>query len=154
MISILFVDVRDNYGKMLDGHTSIDNIMDTQGVVFNIKNIASLPAHIANTILYETLSMCWDNCTRNGLIMKQLYEEGNYAIDKVEKIKSDKKLPKFSRIMDFVKWILLWVKVCIILVFIVILVLLVARSDIRNELFNYFNLIGDKLLEFLQEKRI
>ena len=82
-IKRVFVDVRDNYGKMLDGHTSIDNIMDTQGVVFNIKNIASLPAHIANTILYETLSMCWDNCTRNGLIMKQLYEEGKVGIDEV-----------------------------------------------------------------------
>ena len=82
-IKRVFVDVRDNYGKMLDGHTSIDNIMDTQGVVFNIKNIASLPAHSANTILYETLSMCWDNCTRNGLIMKQLYEEGKIGIDEV-----------------------------------------------------------------------
>lgn len=82
-IKRVFVDVRDNYGKMLDGHTSIDNIMDTQGVVFNIKNIASLPAHIANTILYEILSMCWDNCTRNGLIMKQLYEEGKIGIDEV-----------------------------------------------------------------------
>lgn len=82
-IKRVFVDVRDNYGKMLDGHTSIDNIMDTQGVVFNIKNIASLPAHIANTILYETLSMCWDNCTRNGLIMKQLYEEGKIGINEV-----------------------------------------------------------------------
>lgn len=82
-IKRVFVDVRDNYGKMLDGHTSIDNIMDTQGVVFNIKNIASLPAHIVNTILYETLSMCWDNCTRNGLIMKQLYEEGKIGIDEV-----------------------------------------------------------------------
>lgn len=82
-IKRVFVDVRDNYGKMLDGHTSIDNIMDTQGVVFNIKNIALLPAHIANTILYETLSMCWDNCTRNGLIMKQLYEEGKIGIDEV-----------------------------------------------------------------------
>lgn len=82
-IKRVFVDVRDNYGKMLDGHTSIDNIMDTQGVVFNIKNIASLPAHIANTILYETLSMCWDNCTRNGLIMKQLYEKGKIGIDEV-----------------------------------------------------------------------
>lgn len=92
--------------------------------------------------------------TKNEQFYEQIQKAQNYAIDKVEKIKSDEKLPKFSRIMDFVKWVLLWVKVCIILVFIVILVLLVARSDIRNELFNYFNLIGDKLLEFLQEKRI
>jgi hypothetical protein len=82
-IQRIFIDVKDNYGNMLDGYTSIDNIMDTQGVVFNIKNIAALPAHIANTILYETLSMCWDNCTRNGLVMKQLYEEGKCSLDEV-----------------------------------------------------------------------
>lgn len=78
-----FESVRDNYGKMLDGHTSINNIMDIQGVVFNIKNIASLPPHIANVILYITLSMCWDNCTRNGMIMKKLYEEGKISANEV-----------------------------------------------------------------------
>lgn len=78
-----FESVKDNYGKMLDGHTSINNIMDIPGVVFNIKNIASLPPHIANVILYITLSMCWDNCTRNGMIMKKLYEEGKISADEV-----------------------------------------------------------------------
>lgn len=79
----VFESVRDDYGKMLDGHTTIDNIMDMPGVVFNIKNIASLPAHIANTILYSTLSICWDNCTRNGMVMKNLYEEGRISADDI-----------------------------------------------------------------------
>ena len=57
--------------------------------------------------------------TKNEQFYEQMQKAQNYAIDKVEKIKSDKKLPKFSRIMDFVKWVLLWVKVCIILVFVV-----------------------------------
>jgi hypothetical protein len=74
-----FIDVRDQYGRMLDGFTTIENIMDIQGVVFNIKNIAALPEKIANTILYETLSMCWDNCTRNGMEMKKLYETGQIS---------------------------------------------------------------------------
>ena len=49
--------------------------------------------------------------TKNEQFYEQIQKAQNYAIDKVEKIKSDKKLPKFSRIMDFVKWVLLWVKV-------------------------------------------
>lgn len=75
-IKKVFINVRDNFGKMLDGHTSIENIMDIPGVVFNIRNIASLPINIACVILFNTLSMCWDNCTRNGIIMKQRFEEG------------------------------------------------------------------------------
>ncbi len=79
----IFESVRDDYGKFLDGHTSINNIMDIQGIVFNIKNISLLPSHISNTILFNTLSICWDNCTRNGLIMKKLYEEGKISINDV-----------------------------------------------------------------------
>lgn len=76
--------VRNNFGRMLDGHTSIDNIMDIKGVVFNIKNIASLPANISNCILYNTLSMCWDNCTRNGMVQKELYETGKISFNDIE----------------------------------------------------------------------
>lgn len=79
----IFTSARNNFGKMLDGHTSIDNIMDVPGVVYNIKNIAALPANIANVILYMTLSMCWDNCTRNGLVQKKLYEEGKISANDV-----------------------------------------------------------------------
>ena len=39
--------------------------------------------------------------TKNEQFYEQMQKAQNYAIDKVEKIKSDKKLPKFSRIMDF-----------------------------------------------------
>lgn len=79
-----FESVRDNFGKMLDGHTSVENIMDIKGVVFNIKNIASLPPNISNVILYSTLNMCWDNCTRNGILQKQLFEEGKIGWNDVE----------------------------------------------------------------------
>lgn len=79
-----FESVRDNFGKMLDGQTSVENIMDIKGVVFNIKNIASLPPNISNVILYSTLSMCWDNCTRNGMLQKQWFEEGKIGWNDVE----------------------------------------------------------------------
>lgn len=70
-----FRQITNNYGYVLDGHTSIPNIMDVQFVCFGIRNVLSLKSNICDIILFNTLSMCWDNCTRNGIIMKNLYEE-------------------------------------------------------------------------------
>lgn len=71
-----FDQIIKNYSYILDGHTSIPNIMDVQFVCFVIKNVLNLKSNICDVILFNALSMCWDNCTRNGLIMKNLYEEG------------------------------------------------------------------------------
>lgn len=70
-----FRRVKNNYGSILDGHTTIPNIMDQQLVCFNIRNVLNLADNIADVILFNTLSLNWDNCTRNGMIMKNLYEE-------------------------------------------------------------------------------
>lgn len=78
-----FKQAADNYGSVLDGHTSIPNIMDVPFVCFNIRNVMSLDENICDVILFNALSMCWDNCTRNGLIMKNLYEEGKVKEDDI-----------------------------------------------------------------------
>lgn len=70
-----FRRVKNNYGSILDGNTTIPNIMDVQIVCFNIRNVLNLASNIADVILFNTLSLNWDNCTRNGMIMKNLYEE-------------------------------------------------------------------------------
>lgn len=70
-----FRRVKNNFGSVLDGHTTIPNIMDEQFVSFNIRNVLNMSGNIADVILFNTLSLCWDNCTRNGMIMKNLYEE-------------------------------------------------------------------------------
>jgi len=75
----IFKKIKINYGNLLDGPTSIDNIMDTQFVVFNISNIVKIEPSIADVILFSTFSLSWDNCTRNGLYMKKLWEEGKIA---------------------------------------------------------------------------
>jgi len=75
----IFEKIRNNYRSLLDGPTSIDNIMDTPTVIFNIKNIVNIAPNIADVILFSSMSLCWDNCTRNGLIMKKLWENGEIA---------------------------------------------------------------------------
>lgn len=78
-----FESARSAYGSILDGYTSFDNIMDIPFVIFNIRNITALSSNIANVILFSIVSMCWDNCTRNGMIMKELYETGQISEDEI-----------------------------------------------------------------------
>ncbi|WP_222864770.1 hypothetical protein, partial [Serratia marcescens] len=78
-----FRRVKNNFGSILDGHTTIPNIMDQQFVCFNIRNVLNLADNIADVILFNTLSLNWDNCTRNGMIMKNLYEEKKIAEDDI-----------------------------------------------------------------------
>ena len=50
-----------NYGNIFNGHTSIENILDTQLVFFNIRHLASMKPEIFQAQLYSALSLCWDN---------------------------------------------------------------------------------------------
>ena len=63
-----------NYGNVFDGHTSIENLLDTQLVFFNIRHLAAMKPEIFQAQLYSVLSLCWDNALRVGIPMKSLYE--------------------------------------------------------------------------------
>lgn len=73
-----------NYGKMLDGHTSITNIVDEKIVTFDISNIKDLGS-VFVAIIFNMLSLCWDNGIANGTIMKRLWEEGKITDDEIVK---------------------------------------------------------------------
>lgn len=75
-IYLIFSRLLQNYASIFNGHTSISNLASHRCVVFNIKNIFTLPEEISDIILYNTMSLCWDNCTQNGQIMKRMYEDG------------------------------------------------------------------------------
>ena len=68
-----------NYGNIFNGHTSIENILDTQLVFFNIRHLASMKPEIFQAQLYSALSLCWDNALRVGMPMKNLYESQSIA---------------------------------------------------------------------------
>ncbi len=65
----------NNYGKMFNGITSVDNIVDEKIVTFDISEIKGLN-NLFVAQMSNFISLCWDNALTNGIIMKDLYEKG------------------------------------------------------------------------------
>ena len=68
-----------NYGRMFDGYTSVDNIVDEKIVTFDISDIKDL-GDIFVAQMFNMVSLCWDNAVSNGSIMKNLWEKGEIDI--------------------------------------------------------------------------
>lgn len=65
-----------NNGNIFNGHTNIDNLIDTQIVVYNIQELARNKEEIFDAQLFSALSLCWANAVKVGSVMKQMYENG------------------------------------------------------------------------------
>lgn len=63
-----------NYGTLFNGHTSIDNILHTQVVAFNIATLKNLDERVFDAQIFLAQSQWWDNCVRLGTEQKHLYE--------------------------------------------------------------------------------
>lgn len=74
------------FGTILNGHTTIDNILDEQLVCFDISALKDMKAEIFDMTTFNLLSLCWDNCVTNGQRMNQMEYEGK--IEKRDKIKT------------------------------------------------------------------
>lgn len=67
-------NVVKTYGTIFDGHTNMSNILDEQIVTFDLSQLKEMDAAVFDAQLFNMLSLCWDNCVRNGKVMKHLYE--------------------------------------------------------------------------------
>lgn len=72
-----------NFGSLINGPTTFDNITDTQVVVFDISTIRNMKADIFDALIFNTLSLCWGNSVKNGRIMKEKYESGMIRLEDV-----------------------------------------------------------------------
>lgn len=63
-----------SYGNIFNGHSSIENIMDTQIVIFNIQGLANMKESVFDAQIFSALSMCIDNCIKIGTTMKNGWE--------------------------------------------------------------------------------
>jgi len=75
-VKLVISNIVKNYGNLFDGHTSIENIMNTQIVCFNIANLKNLKTEVFDAQIFLAQSLWWDNCVRLGARMKKLYEKG------------------------------------------------------------------------------
>lgn len=82
-IRVVINNLVQAYGKIFDGHTSIDNIFNTQMVIFDIKNLSQMKSEVFDAQMFLALSLCWDNCVKVGSQMKNLYETGKISFEDV-----------------------------------------------------------------------
>lgn len=68
--------LKETYGRIFDGVTSIENVMDEQIITYDLSNVKELEDSIFTAILINLLSLSWDNCVTNGIIMKEKWESG------------------------------------------------------------------------------
>lgn len=64
------------YGSIFNGYTSLENILDEQIVTFDISTIKELEPQIFDAVIFNMVSLCWDNCVTNGQVMNDLYNKG------------------------------------------------------------------------------
>lgn len=75
-IRVVISNTVKNFGKIVDGHTSIDNISGAQIVYFNIKNLKDMKPEIFDLQIYNALFFCWGNAVQIGQKMFYDYESG------------------------------------------------------------------------------
>lgn len=78
-IQLVISKLIQNYGYMVDGHTTIENLLDQQIVYFNIKNLSAMGDDIFDSRIYSALSLFWDNGIQIGSRMKDLYDNQKIA---------------------------------------------------------------------------
>ena len=84
-IELTLSNLVNSYGKMFNGKTSIPDLSDKQIIVYNVQNISTLKPEIFNALLFNVMSLMFDDMIRIGVPSKQMYESGKptYQIPKL-----------------------------------------------------------------------
>ncbi len=80
-IELTLSNLVHSYGKMFNGHTSIPNLSGRQIIVFNVQNVSTLKPEIFNALLFNIMSLMFDDMIRIGVPSKQMYETGTPICD-------------------------------------------------------------------------
>ena len=78
-IELIITDLVNNYGHIFNGHTSIPDLLSTQVVYFNIRNLAQMKPEIFDAQIFNAINLTWDNLMKIGMPMKQKWEDGEIA---------------------------------------------------------------------------
>lgn len=81
----VLLNITNTYGSLFDGHTSIDNILDEQIVAFDLSTIKELKDSVFDALIFNMISLCWDNCVTNGKLMMERLREGTIDLEDVTK---------------------------------------------------------------------
>jgi lipopolysaccharide/colanic/teichoic acid biosynthesis glycosyltransferase len=85
---------------------------------------------------------------------QEMKKAQNYAQDKIAAItKTKKNITVFKKLKKFISTMIHMVVLCSIILAFLFLVLLIARDDIREQLYHLLNELADKILLFLENMR-
>ena len=73
----------EQYGEMIDCHTSIQNISIHQFLVFNMASIKNLSSNVLDAQFYLAFTLCVDDATFIGSQMKDLYDTKQIAFEDI-----------------------------------------------------------------------
>ena len=71
-----FESIIETYGAIFNGHTSLENIVNEQIIVFDISTIKEMDPNVFDAQFYNLAALSWDNAVANGKEMLNLYNEG------------------------------------------------------------------------------
>lgn len=74
-----------NYGKLFDGHSSIEDLTKEQIVSFEIRTLTGVDKRIFNAQIFNVLSMLWNNALTQGLPEKKAFDEGKKTVEEAKK---------------------------------------------------------------------
>lgn len=64
-----------NYGELFDGPTTIENVLDSQILFYDIQGLRKMKDAIFDAMMFKALSLCYDNCIKIGSVMKSKWEQ-------------------------------------------------------------------------------
>ena len=73
----------NNYGRIFNGHSTIENILGEKIVTFDISSLININERIFDAQMSNILSLCWDNALQNGSVYKEMYDQGKISNDEV-----------------------------------------------------------------------
>lgn len=73
----------NTYGKIFNGHTSVDNMKDVKALSYDISGLKEMDTQIFDMELFNLLSLSWDDAVTNGSIMKRMWEEKKIDLEEV-----------------------------------------------------------------------
>ena len=75
-IELTLSNLVHNYGSMFDGHTSLPSLTSEQVIVYNVQSISTLKSEIFNALLFNIMSLMFDDMIRIGVPNKERFESG------------------------------------------------------------------------------
>lgn len=74
-----------DYGKLFNGHSTLENFYEEQIVSFEIKNLAQFDKRVFNAQTFNIMTMLWNNALKQGSKAKRLYDKREVSFEDSKK---------------------------------------------------------------------